>query len=114
MNPAATRNLTIAFFVLLAFGATSPMLVGQAKFPQWLEVDKKALKGTAGAGDAFATGMLLGLHEGWELSRCLVTGVCAAAACLSHATCTGGVGSLNQVLALAKKYGFRPKLEPSE
>jgi branched-chain amino acid transport system permease protein len=38
MNAATTRNLTIAFFVLLAFGATSPMLLGQAKFPQWLEV----------------------------------------------------------------------------
>jgi branched-chain amino acid transport system permease protein len=38
MNAATTRNLTIAFFVLLAFGATSPMLLGSAKFPQWLEV----------------------------------------------------------------------------
>ena len=38
MNPATTRNLTIAFFVLLAFGAASPMLLGSAKFPQWLEV----------------------------------------------------------------------------
>ena len=38
MNAALTRNLTIAFFVLLAFGASSPLLVGQAKFPQWLEV----------------------------------------------------------------------------
>ena len=38
MNPATTRNLTIAFFALLAFGAASPLLVGQAKFPQWLEV----------------------------------------------------------------------------
>jgi len=38
MNPAMTRNLTVAFFVLLAFGASSPMLLGSAKFPQWLEV----------------------------------------------------------------------------
>ena len=38
MNAATTRNLTIAFFVLLAFGATSPMFFGQARFPQWLEV----------------------------------------------------------------------------
>jgi branched-chain amino acid transport system permease protein len=38
MNAAATRNLTIAFFVLLAAGAISPMAVGSAKFPQWLEV----------------------------------------------------------------------------
>ena len=34
----SARNLTIAFFVLLAFGAVSPMALGDAKFPQWLEV----------------------------------------------------------------------------
>jgi branched-chain amino acid transport system permease protein len=38
MNPAMTRTLTAAFFVLLVFGAVSPLLVGQARFPQWLEV----------------------------------------------------------------------------
>jgi branched-chain amino acid transport system permease protein len=35
---ATQRNLTLAFFVLLAAGALSPMVVGSAKFPQWLEV----------------------------------------------------------------------------
>ena len=38
MNAATTRSLTIAFFVLLAAGAVSPLVVGSAKFPQWLEV----------------------------------------------------------------------------
>jgi branched-chain amino acid transport system permease protein len=38
MNPTLQRNLTIAFFMLLAFGAISPMLLGGARFPQWLEV----------------------------------------------------------------------------
>src|SRR5262249_47047686 len=38
MSPTLTRNLTIAFFVLLAAGAVSPMVAGSAKFPQWLEV----------------------------------------------------------------------------
>jgi branched-chain amino acid transport system permease protein len=38
MNAATTRNLTIAFFALLAFGALSPMMFGGARFPQWLEV----------------------------------------------------------------------------
>ncbi len=38
MNAATSRNLTIAFFVLLLAGALSPMVVGSAKFPQWLEV----------------------------------------------------------------------------
>ena len=38
MNAVTTRGLTIAFFVLLVAGAVSPMAVGSAKFPQWLEV----------------------------------------------------------------------------
>ena len=38
MNAATSRNLTIAFFVLLVGAAVSPMIAGQAKFPQWLEV----------------------------------------------------------------------------
>jgi branched-chain amino acid transport system permease protein len=38
MMSLTPRNLTIAFFVLLAFGAVSPMAFGSARFPQWLEV----------------------------------------------------------------------------
>lgn len=62
--------------------------------------------GAAGAGDAFCAGLLFGLHQGWHLPRCLRTGVCLAAASLSSATCTAGVGSLASSLALARKYGF--------
>jgi sugar/nucleoside kinase (ribokinase family) len=70
-----------------------------------LNVPTKYIAGTAGAGDAFAAGLLLGLHEGWELQRCLFTGVCVAAASLSHPTCTGGVGTLATALKLGAKYG---------
>ena len=35
---ATQRNLTTAFFVLLIAGAISPMVTGDAKFGQWLEV----------------------------------------------------------------------------
>jgi len=35
---ATSRNLTIAFFALLAVGAVSPMMLGVARFPQWLEI----------------------------------------------------------------------------
>ncbi len=79
-----------------------------------LKVPDKHIAGTTGAGDAFCAGVLLGLHEGWELQRSLLTGVCAAAACLSDPTCTGGMKPLAQVEALKKKYGVRPPLEPEE
>jgi branched-chain amino acid transport system permease protein len=35
---AAERNLTIAFFALLVFGAVSPLVLSTTRFPQWLEV----------------------------------------------------------------------------
>ena len=38
MNALTSRNLTIAFFVLLGFGALSPLLMTSTKLPQWLEV----------------------------------------------------------------------------
>ena len=35
---ALRRPVTVAFLVLLAVAAVLPMVLGQAKFPQWLEV----------------------------------------------------------------------------
>ena len=63
--------------------------------------------GTAGAGDAFATGTLLGLHEGWPLQECLRMGVCVAATSLLHPTCTGGVLPADACLRFGADHGFR-------
>ena len=38
MNTTVSRNLTIAFFVLIAFGAASQLMFTGTKLPQWLEV----------------------------------------------------------------------------
>ncbi len=73
-----------------------------------VNLPKGYIAGTAGAGDAFCAGVLLGLHNGWDIQRCLVTGSCVAAASLSHPTCTVGVKSLRGCLSIGKKYGFNP------
>jgi sugar/nucleoside kinase (ribokinase family) len=67
------------------------------------------IKGAAGAGDAFTAGVLYGWHEEKPIEEALRYGVCAAAANLSDETCTGGVRSLDECLALGEKYGFREK-----
>ena len=77
-----------------------------------LKLPQKYIAGSAGAGDAFCAGTLFGLHEGWDLQKCLFTGVCVAAASLSDATCTDGVKSLASAEALAKKYKPGKPLEP--
>lgn len=87
---------------------------GKDHWQSSLKIPDKAIAGTAGAGDAFAAGVLLGLHEGWELERCLLTGCLAAAASLSDPTCTGGMKPLTTIEALKKKYGLRPPLEPDD
>jgi sugar/nucleoside kinase (ribokinase family) len=86
---------------------------GEDHWQSSLGLPPKSIAGTAGAGDAFCAGVLLGLHEGWDLQRCLKTAVCVATASLADATCTGGIKPLKATLDLARKYRFRPPLEPA-
>src|ERR1043166_4050754 len=105
------KEVVIVHFPEGAFARTRK---GDDVWQSSLKLPDKYIAGTAGAGDAFCAGTLLGLHEGWELEQCLQTGVCMAAASLSDPTCTGGLKPLNACMALGKKYGYRPALEPSE
>jgi sugar/nucleoside kinase (ribokinase family) len=95
-------------------GAFARTRKGDDVWQSSLKLPDKAIAGTAGAGDAFCAGTLYGLHEGWELDQCLELAVCLAAASLSDPTCTGGIKPLSACQALAKKYGFRPSLEPND
>ena len=102
------RDLVVIHFPEGTFARTRK---GDDVWQSSLKVPQKCIAGTAGAGDAFCAGVLLGLHEDWDLQRCLLTGVCIAASSLADATCTAGVKSLSTSLALAKKFGFKPKLD---
>ena len=105
------RDLVVLHFPEGAFARTRR---GDDVWQSSVKLPSKLITGTAGAGDAFCAGFLLGLHEGWDTKRCLETGVCLAAACLTDPTCTGGVKSLSASLALGKKYKFHPPLERGE
>jgi sugar/nucleoside kinase (ribokinase family) len=101
------RELVVIHFPEGAFART---LDGQDFWQSSLRLPQKYIVGSAGAGDAFCAGLLYGLHEGWDIQHSLRVGVCAAAASLSHPTCTGGVPSLETMLNLCKKYKFRANL----
>lgn len=72
-----------------------------------LKVPPEAIKGANGAGDAFAAGVLYGLHESWAIEKSLTLGMCAAAAALRSLSTTGAVGSVAECLALADAWGWR-------
>src|ERR1051325_7435122 len=105
------RELVVVHFPEGAFARNRR---GDDVWQSSLKLPAKYIAGTAGAGDALCAGVLWGLHEGWELERCLLTGVCLAAASLSDPTCTAGVKSLNASLALGRKFGFQPTFEKTE
>jgi sugar/nucleoside kinase (ribokinase family) len=103
------KELVVIHFPEGAFARTRD---GKDYWQSSLNLPPKYIAGSAGAGDAFCAGVLYGQHEAKDLQECLFIGVCAAAASLSHPTCTEGVSSLANALALAKKFKPRPALEP--
>ncbi len=83
---------------------------GEEVWQPSLKVASDFIKGGAGAGDAFCAGVLMGLHEGWELRQTLKAAVCMAVASMSHPTCTGGVKSLKSAQNLTRKFPYLPSL----
>lgn len=69
-------------------------------------VPREEVVSTVGAGDAFAAGLLHGLHEELDIGRALRQGVCVAAASLRGACCSSGILPLDECLALGEKRGF--------
>jgi sugar/nucleoside kinase (ribokinase family) len=70
-------------------------------------VPPEEIAGAAGAGDAFAAGVLLGLHDGHPIGECLRMGACAAATNLTDPTCTEGILPLDECLRRGDERGFR-------
>ncbi len=90
-------------------GAYAQNTAGESFFQNSLKLPEGYIKGSAGAGDAFCSGVMMGLHEGWSIQQAMETGVCVAAASLSEPTCTGGVKSLSDALSLKDQFGLNNK-----
>jgi sugar/nucleoside kinase (ribokinase family) len=72
-----------------------------------VDIPQERIAGTLGAGDAFAAGLLAGLHEAVPMNVALDYGVCVAAASLTHPTSSDGVEALPECLHLAEEFGYR-------
>jgi sugar/nucleoside kinase (ribokinase family) len=80
---------------------------GDLRWQPGHELPPGFIQGTAGAGDAFLAGMLVGIHEDWGLERSLRFATAAAATCLRHPTTTGGVGTADDIWRLASSMPYR-------
>jgi sugar/nucleoside kinase (ribokinase family) len=73
-----------------------------------VRLPRDQVRSTTGAGDAFAAGVILGLHEGWPVERCLRLAVASAAACLRSPNTSDGIKRADACLADADGAGYRP------
>src|SRR5437867_2153759 len=64
------RELVVVHFPEGAFARTRK---GEDVWQSSLKLPAEYIAGTAGAGDAFCAGVLMGLHHGWDLRPCLRT-----------------------------------------
>ena len=72
-----------------------------------LNVPPQAIISANGAGDAFAAGLLYGLHEEWPIDDSLSLGLCAAASALRSVSTTSSVSDVAGCLKLANDWGWR-------
>jgi sugar/nucleoside kinase (ribokinase family) len=108
---AAARALIkqgVRQWVILHFpeGVCACSAAGSVCWQPAVRMDASEIGGTAGAGDALASGVLWGLHENWGMPAALNLGACVAAASLRHPTCSNSVGTVADCLQLGVGKGF--------
>lgn len=102
-GPKDEAGMTAAAHALMDGGVRRAVIMHSTARTVWLEdgqvktyvptpLPPERIVSSVGAGDAFAAGVIHGLHEGWPQPACVDLGFRAAAACLGGQTATDGLG----------------------
>ena len=88
-------------------GATACGRNGERIVQESVRLPQSSIVGTVGAGDAFAAGVLYGLHENAPMETALLYGVTAAASCLLAAGTSDGILPLDRCLKMKPAHGLQ-------
>lgn len=105
------RGIAELVIVHFPFGAVAAARDGAVVKKPSVRVPPEAVAGTNGAGDAFAAGIVFGIHEGWPLDRSLALAHASAAASLRSVTTNGAVEDWRECLRIADRWGWRETLD---
>jgi sugar/nucleoside kinase (ribokinase family) len=72
-----------------------------------VRVPRADVRSTTGAGDAFAAGVILGIHDGLPIENCLRLGAASAGACVRSPHTSDGIRTAAECLADADALGYR-------
>lgn len=88
-------------------GACATNGSGESFVQPSLQVPEDKIVGTVGAGDAFAAGVLLGLHDDLPVQTALLYGIASATACLLSAGTSDGIQPLEVCLQHLETWSLR-------
>ncbi len=102
------RGLGLRGTAVLHFprGAVAALAEGEIVVQGSVRIPSGEIKGTVGAGDALAAGVLLGRYRQMDWAESLKLGVCAAAACLMEPAASDGLRGWKGCLELGEGWGF--------
>ncbi len=95
-------------------GAAAGLPDGTYMYVPSFDIAKKDIVGSNGAGDAFCAGVLYGLHENWDLEKCLTLGGAFSNFNLHSATASGGAVALDVMLKFMENAPLSPLPEELE
>jgi sugar/nucleoside kinase (ribokinase family) len=101
------RGVTKLAVIHSPAGAVAADATGKTWRQGSIKVPTSDIKGTTGAGDAFASGVVYGLHEGWDIQECLKLGVATAAQNIKSFATAQDVKPFKETLSEADAYGYR-------
>lgn len=106
-------ELGVQKWVIIHFpeGAIALSHTNKSLFQPSIDISEEETFGSVGAGDAFAAGVLTGMHENWTMERSLELGVCVAASSLFSVTASGSIKTCDECLNLAKLHGYRKEFQ---
>lgn len=102
-------DMGVKQWVILHFptGVIAVSRDGQTHYQPSINMPAEKIAGASGAGDAFAAGVLTGVHNNLDIKACLNLGVCAAASSLFEPTSSDGILPSTECLKLAQLFGYR-------
>lgn len=88
-------------------GAVAASTNGQSFSQGAVKVPSNQIAGTVGAGDAFAAGVIMAMHENIGMELALRLGACCSAACITHERCSEGISTFLNCQKMGDTFGFR-------
>ena len=107
VSAAGSMQLVVAHF---PSGAVAVTADGEEFQKPSVAVPQDSILGTNGAGDAFAAGLLYGLHQDWSVEEAIELGHATAAASVRSLGTTETVVFWRECLELASRWGWRNTL----